>query len=331
MNPLTKFEIKENNRIIEEIHDSFYSMDMIVDTAIQRNLKLAYDENHTNKLKKLKDIGFNNSSSMQLLDKVLVKRDEELNDLLNEYSHNYPTYKFITDEDIVKLCKKYNLIIAPPQSYIGEIPLKNQNDIVNFESKHPEIKQKFMSKMLLNKFKQWNSFSNLDLERSLSREIYKTYNRSYGDDNRRYFDSTIAGQYLAYSKYLDKLEDPSLSTSTAAYVFNLYKKECNIKDKYVQNFLNGDGNAHLSNIKEMSDYMSNEIFIAATTDLLNIPRFAGINEATNTVLIDARQENPIHNRVPDPIVFKKLKRGALIITAWGIEASDELVVNQNNN
>jgi len=325
MDELTTFEIKENNRIIEEIHKSFYSMDQIVDTSIQRNLKLAYDENHTSKLKTLKDIGFNNSKSMNLLDEDLVKRDEELNDLLNEYSHSYPTLKFITDEDIIKLCKKYNLIIAPPQSYIGEIPVKNQNDIVEFKSKHPEIKQYFMSEFLLNKFKRWDSLKESDFDKSFERELYNYYNHSFGlgdENDNRYFNRTIADQYFAYHDLLNRLDDTTLPAAVS-YIFKLYKVERDITDKKPNEFL--------KHIQELANYMQNEIFIAATTDLLNVPNFARINEATNKVLIDAGREEFIENRVPDPIVFKKLKRGAVILTAWGVEASDSLVVNHNSN
>lgn len=35
--------------------------------------------------------------------------------------------------------------------------------------------------------------------------------------------------------------------------------------------------------------------------------------------------------IPDPVVLQPVKNGYLIITAWGDEASDELVVNQINN
>jgi hypothetical protein len=35
--------------------------------------------------------------------------------------------------------------------------------------------------------------------------------------------------------------------------------------------------------------------------------------------------------VPDPVVLHPVKNGYLIVTAWGDEASDELVVNQTNN
>lgn len=38
---------------------------------------------------------------------------------------------------------------------------------------------------------------------------------------------------------------------------------------------------------------------------------------------------PIH--IPDPIVLQPVKGGYLILTAWGDEASDELVVNANHN
>ena len=34
---------------------------------------------------------------------------------------------------------------------------------------------------------------------------------------------------------------------------------------------------------------------------------------------------------PDPIVLQRVERGYLIITAWGDEASDPIVVNSKNN
>lgn len=35
--------------------------------------------------------------------------------------------------------------------------------------------------------------------------------------------------------------------------------------------------------------------------------------------------------IPDPVVLQPVKGGYLILTAWGDEASDPLVVNQNFN
>lgn len=34
---------------------------------------------------------------------------------------------------------------------------------------------------------------------------------------------------------------------------------------------------------------------------------------------------------PDPVTLQPVKGGYLILAAWGDEASDEIVVNQNNN
>ena len=35
--------------------------------------------------------------------------------------------------------------------------------------------------------------------------------------------------------------------------------------------------------------------------------------------------------VPDPVVLQPVRYGFLIVTAWGDEASDEMVVNPRNN
>lgn len=43
------------------------------------------------------------------------------------------------------------------------------------------------------------------------------------------------------------------------------------------------------------------------------------------------QGNTIVDRVSDPVVLHPVKGGYLIVTAWGDEASDEIVVNEINN
>ena len=39
----------------------------------------------------------------------------------------------------------------------------------------------------------------------------------------------------------------------------------------------------------------------------------------------------LRKHIPDPVVLQPVKGGYLIITAWGDEASDEIVVNQKMN
>ena len=48
-------------------------------------------------------------------------------------------------------------------------------------------------------------------------------------------------------------------------------------------------------------------------------------------LYDGYKINPKKSIIPDPIVLQPVEYGYLIITAWGDEASDELVVNPKHN
>ena len=45
----------------------------------------------------------------------------------------YPQNNFLTEDAVKKICKKYGLLIAEPDRYIGEIPLKNQKEISGFK------------------------------------------------------------------------------------------------------------------------------------------------------------------------------------------------------
>jgi hypothetical protein len=51
----------------------------------------------------------------------------------------YPQYKFITEESVKKICKKYGLVYGPVGRYRGEVPEKNLRQIEEFVV-HPEDK-----------------------------------------------------------------------------------------------------------------------------------------------------------------------------------------------
>ena len=54
--------------------------------------------------------------------------------------------------------------------------------------------------------------------------------------------------------------------------------------------------------------------------------------APKTDILETKNETSLKfETVPDPIVLYPVDMGYIIVTAWGDEASDELVVNQNNN
>src|SRR6185503_5010976 len=69
-------------------------------------------------LSKLKQAGFN--------------KKVEIDNILSEVSIRYPNHKMIYDNQVKSLCKKYNLVLADMDRYIGSIPEKNLNEILEF-------------------------------------------------------------------------------------------------------------------------------------------------------------------------------------------------------
>ena len=45
------------------------------------------------------------------------------------YKEAYPFLKFLTEEKLEEICEKYNLIYAPVQNYIEDVPQKNLKEI----------------------------------------------------------------------------------------------------------------------------------------------------------------------------------------------------------
>lgn len=68
-----------------------------------------------------------------------IKQNQSLHDAIINYKQKYPLYKFITEEKIVEICKKYELLIGTPDMFIGEIPKKNLLEIVNCNIKKEDI------------------------------------------------------------------------------------------------------------------------------------------------------------------------------------------------
>lgn len=145
-------DVLESNRIIKEIHKSFIDMESLITKKLDRDIAKAYSQEDISINQKVVDKGFANASSNKIFTQDYLLKAEELNDRINEYSVKYPTYKFITDKKIMEVCEKYNLIIAPPQSYIGEIPDKCAKDIAEFKDHHPNDMMEFYDKDDVNKF-----------------------------------------------------------------------------------------------------------------------------------------------------------------------------------
>lgn len=263
--------IIRNNKIVEEIHNLVLSMDGKIDSEVQRRLKLAHDKEYLELAENAKNLGFNKSKSVTMLNKKNVLKDERMNDLLNEYFTLYPGYKFISDSDLKFVVKKYNLVMGIPELFKEEIPLDGLRALQNFP-----IGKKSEPFSFIDKY-------SIDLKREIDEKI-----NELGTDRIRSI-----------------LRDYSLSEDDYK-IFN-------------------------EGVEKAKSNKNNSLFVIASEHMFDIPEMYRINENTNKIELSLSYEGGEFPRVQDPIIAYKVPKGAIIVYAWGIEAEDPLVLNEQMN
>lgn len=113
----------------------------ILDSKAGQEVKIA--DNEQRKANLLGELGFTNNQLIQDVkakEQVNIRLAEEaklLNetvDLFQKYKSAYPLEKVMPLKDFEAVLKKYNLIYAPAQSYIKDVPEKNLLEIKNAKS-----------------------------------------------------------------------------------------------------------------------------------------------------------------------------------------------------
>lgn len=116
---------------VEQIHNE-------IDTAQDRILKeaLAIIEKHKDtsnfdKANRLKALGFTGCDVVLDSEEVRAEIDRGIAQagLVRRYAHNYPFLKYLTEAELDRICKKYNLVYAPVSAYKKEVPDKNLIEI----------------------------------------------------------------------------------------------------------------------------------------------------------------------------------------------------------
>lgn len=154
---------------VEEIHAEFDSAESrILDQCdtILAELQIPTETQIEKKAKLLQQLGFENSETVKQAS-VLKERTREIEtkinltkqqaDLIRSYKVKYPLEKFITIEELERICNKYNLIHAPVKNYIKDIPEKNVLEMTNCK-KLAEYDKKEKS-ILITNFEFWKDAS----------------------------------------------------------------------------------------------------------------------------------------------------------------------------
>lgn len=120
-------------KLIKKIHTEFDEAQDRLLMEAQKLLSTTVEEKELEVAERLREVGFGSTPLAQKVyerehTKALAKRKAEL---ISYYKYTYPFLKFITIDELDRICKKYNLIYATVSRYIKDVPEKNLRDIEN--------------------------------------------------------------------------------------------------------------------------------------------------------------------------------------------------------
>lgn len=137
------FKRKDSAQIIEEIHNSFYNEADVILRESENPTEVKVDNpTLVDKGNRLKALGFINSKESKHAkeqDRIRHENErknakrKELAETVIYFRDKYPTYKFITEESVKKICETYGLVYGPASAYTGTVPEKNIKDMEQFD------------------------------------------------------------------------------------------------------------------------------------------------------------------------------------------------------
>lgn len=131
------FNLFKKVATVEEIHQEFDSAEERIMNECDKllsSLKIPTESALERKAQMLNNLGFINSETVHRANEI-SSRKEKIQDQLKltnlqvetikELKFKYPFEKFITVDELERICKKYDLIYAPVSKYIKDVPEKN--------------------------------------------------------------------------------------------------------------------------------------------------------------------------------------------------------------
>lgn len=275
-----------------EIHKAFNNAgELILKEAEQKRAERK--PLNTFKISLLKKLGFNQVGEVAEHDKVVseIEMSNKLVDKIHQYKVKYPNHKFITPKQVTEICNKWNLVEATIDKYKGFVPEKNLMEI-----------SKFNDKYVPNDALILNNIVTSDYEVRNIGKWYHIYKKGYSHENGN------SNQYFLQSE-----DGIRFYGHIRPKHFDLFKPLIDlIKSDDTVVYSNDDDNFILGLTVRESPYK----ICAPIKDM----------DTKGMRLFGTKLVN-----YPDPVVLYPVEMGYIIVTAWGDEASDEIVVNQNLN
>lgn len=286
--------------IIQEIHNSF----SIAEKQLLKQAEKVISDRNNPDIDKLAILGFRKSKNVIGLSPESIRKAVEFIELQKIYTIIAPKYKFITEEKRIEICKRYGIVMADVERFIGEIPDKNVQDIIDFKISD--------GKYLVN---------------SKAITGYKSY---------KFSEMTNEHLYNAIGKFM-YLTDPHWKSLIEPLIAEYYKRnpkdfkplgEQSWKDKDTYFYIRGSRvDVSIDKIRNYSSSTNPEFYIVSNIEQLDTTKAVVDENMYLSTELWSQQENMRLLQEQDPIVLAKVKGGYLVVTAWGNEASDNEVIN----
>lgn len=311
-------EQKTPNQIVKEIHNSFSTAEQELLEEARKILDKAEDEERVERNKKLSSMGFGNAEPVKELSEERIRQAERLQFMRERYTRIAPNYKFITHEKVVEICDRYDIIIGPSTRYTGDIPEKNQQEIVNFQIADESFLEAIDEE--IQDF-TWDSARKLDMKP--------------GEMSTNHLVNSIKMLSRKLSRWTSDGEEKFKSIQAFVYELSTRGEQAEI-DACKRYFKKKAGFPGMEDKVEdlFSTDMMTHFYVAADVNSFNKEgmQIEGVElkseQSSSKLAKDMQREWFQHY---DPIVLAKVDAGYLIVTAWGVEASDPDVHNEKLN
>lgn len=143
--------------IVDEIHNEFFTAgDKLLEQAKHILSDLELKDIH--KGNRLAAIGFHKTKEavQYLYDESVIKLNKDVSNIIVSYKKSHPFNKFITEQQVELICKKYGLVCGDISIYSGFVPEYKLSIIEKFINSNKNIVEPIYEygSYLLNK-KEW--------------------------------------------------------------------------------------------------------------------------------------------------------------------------------
>ena len=304
------------NSIIKEIHNSFSSAEDSLVAEAEQIIRESKDEEKKERTDKLAQMGFTNSQPVKRLSDEAIEKADTLIHFRKRYSRIAPQYKFITKDKVKEICRKYKIVVGPSQAYTADIPEKNQKDIANFkimddsflEVNDPEYEK---AKWVTSNGKHMHpkEMGTSHIINSLKMMIRKSQ-EAFGNKNMK------PREFKAMITELTLRGEDSAVREIQHYVSALQ-----IGGNLIKKLMTPYQTTYFYVAGDINSFDSEGMHIQDDVFLTNDHKTQELTDEIRSQLYQAY----------DPIVLAKVQGGYLVVTAWGDEASDPDVHNENLN